>query len=125
MIADVQELIDAQAKATAARSVDDSYFDNYHPSDEVYAYLDSLVSHAAAHCPRHYSNKPHHTTGRRIPSTGVHIRDRDHDGGDCYARHSPVHGRCCGQEDAVVRRRAARQVMQGGGARLSIVSVYV
>ena len=46
MIADVQDLIDAQAKAAAARSVDDSYFDNYHPSDEVYAYLDSLVSSA-------------------------------------------------------------------------------
>lgn len=44
MVADVQELVDSQRKEILSRRGDSSYFENYHPPEEVFAYFESLVS---------------------------------------------------------------------------------
>jgi carboxypeptidase A1 len=43
MIADVQALLNAQSLVHASSS-NNSYYDDYHPTEEVYAYLDSLAA---------------------------------------------------------------------------------
>lgn len=53
MIEDVQDLIDEQTQeADKRRAGTDShaYFDSYHPPDEVFAYIDALVSRSACKC---------------------------------------------------------------------------
>ena len=43
MIQDVQQMIDSQNKANSLKS-DASYFESYHPPNEVFEYIDGLVS---------------------------------------------------------------------------------
>jgi hypothetical protein len=45
MVADVQDLLDSQKKEIQSRSRSGaSYFENYHPPEEVFAYYDSLAA---------------------------------------------------------------------------------